>query len=182
MADQMRMTIYNNLVKKSGMQNSFSSNVTSGVNRLNNKEEQLLKGLANKGRTANTAVKNSYVSQNTYGALNTVNKSVVSTTTMSSNKPVQKINLEDLVKKTPKSETKEIKRNSTAMTLEELASKCKKTSDLENKENQVKTGAREMVNNNVNVKSNVIGNVSSIESLIPKISLNSIGKSNSLLK
>lgn len=182
MADQMRMTIYNNLVKKSGMQNSFSSSTTTGSTRLNTKEEQLLMGLVNKNKAINTTVKNSYVNQNAYGVKSTVNKTVVNTTTVSSNKPVQKINLEDLVKKTPKSETKEIKRNSTAMTLEELASKCKKSSSLENEQTHGKSEVKSTINNNVTVKSSVIGNVSSIESLIPKVSLNSIGKSNSLLK
>jgi hypothetical protein len=182
MADQLRMTIYNNLVKKSGMQNNFSSSAMSSVSRLNTKEEQLLMGLANKGKTVNTTVNNSYVNQNAYGVKSTVNKPVVNAATTSSSKAVQRINLEDLVKKTPKSETKEIKRNSTAMTLEELASKCKKSSNLESEQSYAKTEPRNVVNSNITVKSNVIGNVSSIESLIPKISLNSIGKSNSLLK
>jgi hypothetical protein len=184
MADQLRMTIYNNMVKKAGYQNSNSSNVGAGKANLNTKDEQLLLGLMGKSKAATTS-SNVYSSKATYSSNNIGAKVAVGTSSANAaGKVMQKINLEDLAKKAPKKENTEVRKNNTAMTLEELASKCKKTTNLENNNNvgnKVKE-ASTSYGNNITVKSNVIGNVSSIESLIPKISLNSIGKSNSFLK
>jgi hypothetical protein len=183
MADQLRMTIYNNMVKKAGYQNSNSSNVGAGKANLNTKDEQLLLGLMGKNKAATTS-SNVYSSKAPYSSNNIGAKVAVGTSSANAaSKVMQKINLEDLAKKAPKKENTEVRKNNTAMTLEELASKCKKTTNLEN--NNVDTKVKEASTshrNNITVKSNVIGNVSSIESLIPKISLNSIGKSNSFLK
>jgi hypothetical protein len=190
MADQLRMTIYKNMVKKSGIGSSSTSGGSSNLH-LNSREEQMLLEVMHKNgvkSTLNTTSNTTSVPvKNNLSSLNSIINSMQKPTTSSAynqnsgSKLMQKISLDSFVKKSPKAEEfkkVEVKKNTTAMTLDELVARCQKTSNVETNTNtQPKNQGI-----NVSVKSGVIGNASSIESLIPKISLNSIGKNNSFLK
>lgn len=161
MANPLARGIMNNIAKNSGK--VYSNNNGYGTGNISSQEESLLKGVLQKN-TGSTSTSQSfnktpstYTSKGSYG---------------------QKVKLEDLAKGGSKTERKEVRRNTnpnSMMTLEDLASKVRKTSNDVEKRVEQKSGAYRQ--NNTYVRSGVINN---LEALIPKVSLNSIGKKGSL--
>ncbi|MEG0004666.1 MAG: hypothetical protein RR898_05195 [Clostridium sp.] len=208
MADIIGLTMYKNIIgKPENANNNSATSSVKNVSNLNSKEESMLVGLLNKSQSlssyTSSAPKSAYstsscgavgkkvtLSEMIKPAMNNVEvkaetKSASASDILSSmarpveaSKPQlgQKVDIQSLIGgiKTPKAANSAYDmKKSTTVTLNELVAKCKKSEDA-----PVAT----TVKAETGVKKSVIGNSMGIDSLIPKISLNSIGKSNSFFK
>lgn len=205
MADLLSIARFKNLAGNSGVSNKSCSNKVSSGSRLNGKEENMLLSVLHKSQDLSSYISSasktsapqttSNVSCGKKVTLSEMIKPKMSSNAQSSKsasdvlnsmaKPVdnrsaqvgQKIDINTLISgvKTPKAASASYDaKKSTTVTLNELASKCrsKASSDVAETTQKVETG----------VKKSVISNALGIESLVPKISLNSIGKKNSFFK
>lgn len=207
MADLLSLAVFKNIAGKSNVSDNNSAKSVQNVSGLNSKQENMIVDLIGKKQNLSSYVSSASktsLSQNTSNSTNSCGKKVtlsemikpnntssstktnVSASDVLANmsKPVgsnspqlgQKIDIKNFVNgvKTPKSASSSYDaKKSTTVTLNELASKCKK-SDKASVDTTVKV--------ETGVKKSVIGNALGIDSLVPKISLNSIGKSNSFFK
>lgn len=209
MADLLSVAMFKNIASKSNFSGkpAAKANCASTTSRLDKSQENMLLGVI--GKTQNlssyvSAAKKSPVSQSTSNIggncgkkvtlsemikpKNTSNEtgSVKSASDVLSSmaKPAatsspqlgQKVDIKSLIGgvKTPKAASSAYDaKKSTTVTLNELASKCKKS---------VEAPVEATVKVETGVKKSVIGNALGIDGLIPKISLNSIGKKNSFFK
>lgn len=161
MANPLARTIMGNMARKSGKVKG-NTNPCSSVKNINQDEEDLLVNIINKGSN--------------YKSCNSNNVSNVGTSFRSNHK--RSIKLEDLAKNDRGAEVKSPSNpagQKGAVTLDELASKNKKSESTES-ESAEKTKPSHNVNNK-NVKKVVINN---LEAGIPKVSLDSMGTKGSL--
>lgn len=206
MADLLSLARYKSIASKSNVSDNGSAKGVSNDVRLNKKEENMIVGLIGKKQNLSSYVSSASkgsTSQATSSSIGSCGKKVtlsemikpstsssaksnVSASDVLSNmaKPIggstpklgQKVDIKSLAggMKTPKAASSSYDaKKSTTVTLNELAAKCKK-GDSASVETTVKV--------ETGVKKSVIGNALGIEALVPKISLNSIGKSNSFFK
>lgn len=154
MANPLARVIMNNIAQNSNkvQGNSGYSKCTYRISGLDKKEEQMLINVMNK-KTVHNLSKTTENNKSNY---------------------FEKVKLEDLVKGSPKpsKSIEENKKLTTMLTLNELANKVKK--------NQINNEVKESNSNNdsVYVKTGVINK---LETYIPKVPLDSIGKKGSLL-
>lgn len=207
MADLLSLAIFKNIAGKSKVSKKSSANSVQKVSGLDSRQENILVDLMSKKQNLSSYISSASktsLSQTTSTSVESCGKKVTLSeiikpnNTSSNAKPVsasdvlanmskpmgktspqlgQKVDIKSLANgvKTPKaaSASYDAKKNTT-VTLNELANKCKKGSSAAPVETTVKV--------ETGVKKSVIGNALGIGSLIPKISLNSIGKSNSFFK
>ncbi|KMT22106.1 hypothetical protein [Clostridium cylindrosporum] len=204
MADLLSVAMFKNIVNKSNFSDKTTAKCSSSVSRLNQSQENMLVGLLNKSQNLSSYVSSASktsASQATSNLGGNCGKKVslsemikpsnasgsvksASEVLNSMAKPAvasnpqlgQKVDIQSLIGgvKTPKAAAASYDaKKSTTVTLNELAAKCKKSTDVPVETTvKVETG----------VKKSVIANALGIDSLVPKISLNSIGKSNSFFK
>lgn len=204
MADLIGLAMYKNIVGKTENANNNPANCVKSVSNLNQSEENMLVGILNKSQDFSSYVSSNSKSTGTpttsYNGVigkkvtlsemikpsvqnsapsgakvaNDVLNSMAKPAVASNPQLGQRVNIQSLMGgiKTPKAANSAYDaKKSTTVTLNELAARCKKSDDAPVETTvKVETG----------VKKSVIGN--GLESLIPKISLNSIGKSNSFFK
>lgn len=199
MADLLSVAMFKNIVTKSNVVKNSSAKVAYSTSNLNKKEEDMLVSILNKTQDLSTFVSSASkasTSSSTYSSGSIGKKVTLSEMIKPSGSSVksasdvltsmakpnvstpalgQKVDINSLIGgvKTPKGAVASYDaKKSTTVTLNELAAKCKKSADVPvETTTKVETG----------VKKSVIGNALGIDRLIPKVSLNSIGK-NSFFK
>ncbi len=183
MANPLARVVMNNIAQRSGKVDAKPnlSRHNSGTFNLDNKEEQLLKSIG--GRNARNVTSNQRLATlDSLSGIKPNNNASPKTDDVAKvrNNPVTKINLEDLVKSNNRVEQKRnttTQKSNTMTTLNDLAGKIKKNSEINS---SVVQESKSQNNNTSNyVRTGVINN---LEAYIPKVSLDSIGKKGSLLK
>jgi len=187
MANPLARVIMSNITQSSKVNGTrnYEKN-THSISGLRQKDEQLLLNVMNKKLGSTTGYSRPLDTLNSLSER--ASKAASSPVSNPISKPseynkganaFEKVKLEDLVKGNikPNNNSKSDNKSNTMMTLNDLASKVKKTSNQVNNnvENQVK---QHQNTKDVYVKTGVINN---LEAYIPKVSLNSIGKKGSLL-
>jgi len=183
MANPLARVVMNNITQRSGKVDTKPNFLGKSFNtvHLDSREEQLLKSITGKknGNVSSNQILTTLDSLTNARSSTNVSARANNTAKVRSN-PVNKINLEDLVKgnnRIDKKEKKLTQKSNAMVTLNELAGKVKKNIEVD------KTGPQEIEFQN-NSKSNYVrtGLVNNLEAYIPKVSLDSIGKKGSLLK
>ncbi|SCG84526.1 hypothetical protein DW1_2976 [Proteiniborus sp. DW1] len=179
MANPLARVIMNNITQGSKINETRSNSAknTYSISGLGQKDEQLLLNVMNKNLGKATGPSRTLDTLNSLSER--ASKSVSKPAEYNSGvNTFEKVRLEDLVKGNvkPKNSNSIDNKSNTMMTLNDLASKVKKSNNqVSTVDNQV---AQQQNTKDVYVKTGVINN---LEAYIPKVSLNSIGKKGSLL-
>ncbi|MGF7060841.1 hypothetical protein [Brassicibacter mesophilus] len=184
MANPLARVVMNNITQRSSKIDTRYSSSNNSFNsvHVDSKGEQLLKSIIGKKKNGNMN------SNQMLRTLDSLTKGNTNSNTSNSfndvanarSNPINKINLEDLIKgnnKTQKKENPITQKSNTMTTLSELAGKAKK--NIEPKDTSVQDKKFQKTSTSNYVRTGVINN---LEAYIPKVSLDSIGKKGSLLK